>query len=157
MNEGRATLIIDADAAAAPGPPPPATGAGAWIVAWGELGLLGLLAIVGAFYAAEAATPGDYGCGMILIVASIALAFVRLKARFDGAPADWGGFLLVDDWANFTAITVVFAAVGLAGVLVSASYDRGGLHNAGIALFIVSALAVFLNLKHVFDILERRR
>jgi hypothetical protein len=31
------------------------------------------------------------------------------------------------------------------------------MHNAGIALFVVSGAAVFLNLKHVFDNDERRR
>ena len=56
-------------------------GAGAWIVAWGEFVLLGVLAIVGAFFASANASPGDYACGMILILAAIALAFLRLKAR----------------------------------------------------------------------------
>ena len=38
----------------------------------------------------------------------------------------------------------------------AASYEQGGLHNGGLALFVASGAAVFLNLKHVFDNDERR-
>ena len=54
------------------------------------------------------------------------------------------------------AVVVVFAILALAGLFVAAGFARGGLHNAGIALFVVSGIAVFLNLKHVFDNLDRR-
>ena len=138
-------------------PQPSVAGVGAWIVAWGELVLLGFLALIGAFFAAAADSPGDYACGLILIVTSIALAFIRLKARFDGASGDWSSFLLVDDWPNFIMIAIAFAVLGFAGLFVAASYDEGGLHNAGVALFAVSALAVFLNLKRVFDNFDRQR
>jgi len=137
-------------------PEPGAPGVGAWILAWGELVVLGFLAIVGAFFASADASPGDYVCGMILLLAAIALAFLRLKARLDGAPGDWASSLLVDDWANLTAIIVVFVLLGLAGLFVAAAYEQGGLHVAGIVLFVASGAAVFLNLKHVFDNYERR-
>ena len=32
----------------------------------------------------------------------------------------------------------------------------GGMHNAGVALFVASGIAVFLSLKHVFDNLDRQ-
>ena len=138
-------------------PEPGMAETGAWIVAWGEFVLLGLLAIVGAFFASSNASPGDYACGMILILAAIALAFLRLKARFDGASGGWTDALLVDDWANLTVVIVVFVLLGLAGLFLAAAYEYGGLHNAGLALFVASGAAVFLNLKHVFDNYERRR
>jgi hypothetical protein len=142
-------------------PEPGTAGAGAWIIAWGEFVLLGFLAVVGAFFASADASPGDYACGMILIMAAIALAFLRLKARFDGASnggasGNWAGSLLVNDWANLTAAIVVFVILALIGLFLAAGYEYGGLHNAGIALFVVSGAAVFLNLKHVFDISDRR-
>jgi hypothetical protein len=142
-------------------PEPGAAGAGASILAWGEIVVLGFLAIVGAFFASANASPGDYACGMILALAAIALAFLRLKARFDGASngrasGDWASSLLVDDWANLTAVIVVFVILGLIGLFLAAGHEYGGLHNAGIALFVVSGAAVFLNLKHVFDLAERR-
>jgi len=43
-------------------PQPGLAGAGASIIAWGEIVLLGFLAIVGAFFASANAGPGDYGC-----------------------------------------------------------------------------------------------
>ena len=110
-------------------PEPGMAGAGAWIIAWGEIVLLGVLAIVGAFFASANASPGDYACGMILILAAIALAFLRLKARLDdrpmGRPGDWAGSLLVDDWANLTVVIVVFVLLGLAGLFLAASYRAG--------------------------------
>src|SRR3954468_17207148 len=69
-------------------PEPGVAGAGAWIAGWGELVLLGFLALIGAFFASANADPGDYACGMILFVAAIALAFLRLKARLDNVSGE---------------------------------------------------------------------
>ena len=132
-------------------------GYGAWIGFWAQLVVLGVLAVLGAFFASENRAPGDYACGLVLGVAAIALAFLRVKSRFDGGAADWASFLLVDDMANLVAIIVVFAILGLAGLFVAAGVEHGGLHDSGVALFIASGLAVFLSLKHVFDNLDRRR
>jgi len=137
-------------------PEPGTAGAGTWVLASGEFVLLAFLAILGAFFASANADPGDYACGMILVLAAIALAFLRLKARLDGASGGWAGSLLVDDWANLTAVIVVFVILGLIGLFLAAGYEYGGLHNAGIALFVASGAAVFLNLKHVFDNYDRR-
>jgi hypothetical protein len=137
-------------------PEPGTAGAGAWVVAWGELVVLGALAIIGAFFASADASPGDYRCGMILVLAAIALAFLRLKTRFDGASGVWASSLLVDDWANLTAVIVVFVILGLIGLFFAAGYEYGGLHTAGLALFVASGAAIFLNLKHVFDIHDHR-
>ena len=131
-------------------------GYGAWFAFWAQLVVLGGVAVLGAFFASENNAPGDYTGGLVLSLAAIALASMRLKSRFDGSPADWGSFLLVDDMANLVAIIVVFALLGLAGLLVAARFDHGGLHDGGVALFVVSGLAVFLSLKHVFDNLDRQ-
>jgi hypothetical protein len=131
-------------------------GYGVWLAFWGELIVLALLAVVGAFFASAEAAPGDYTCGLALSLAAIALAFMRVKHRFDGGDPGWAGFLLVDDLANLVAVVVVFAVLALAGLLVAAGVDYGGLHDAGIALFVASGIAVFLSLKHVFDNLDRQ-
>jgi hypothetical protein len=131
-------------------------GYGAWLGFWGELIILGLLALLGASFASAQASPGDEVCGLLLSLAAIALAFMRLRHRFDGGDPGWAGFLLVDDLGNLIAIVVVFSILALAGLFVAAGFDRGGLHNAGVALFVVSGIAVFLNLKHVFDKLDHR-
>jgi hypothetical protein len=133
---------------------------GAWLLFWVQIGVLALCAILGASFASADAQPGDYTCGAILAVAAIVLAFVRLKKRFDGSTAVaavWGDLLLVDDMANLVLAIVVFAVLGLAGIIVAADFAYGGLHDAGVALFIVSAIGAFLNIKHAFDSLDRSR
>ena len=132
-------------------------GFGGWIGFWGQLIVLGLLAVLGAFYASADEATGDYVCGLVLSLAAIALAFLRLKSRFDGAPLGWGSFYLVDDMANLVAVIVIFTILALAGLFVAAGFDHGGLHDAGVALFAASAIAVFLSIKRVFDNLDRTR
>ena len=127
-----------------------------WIAFWAQLAVLGTFAVLGAFFASECSARGDYACGLLLSIGAIALIFMRLKRRFDGGPADWGSFLLVDDMPNLVAVIAIFTALALAGLFVAARFDHGGLHDAGLALFIASGLAVFLSLKHVFDNLDRR-
>jgi hypothetical protein len=128
-----------------------------WIAFWAQFVVLGLVAIVGAFFASQGGEPGDYACGLTLSLAAVALAFLRLKQRFDGGPADWQSFLLVDDIANLTLAIAVFTALGLAGLFIAAGSHEGSLHMAGVALFLASGITVFLSLKHVFDNLDRRR
>src|SRR6266853_3419160 len=127
----------------------------AWIAFWAQLVVLAGLAVLGAAFASEDRAPGDYACGLLLSLAAIALAFMRLKTRFDGAAADWGSFLLVDDMANLLAVIVTFTILGLVGLFIAAGFDHGGLHAAGVALFAASGLAVFLRMKHVFDQTDR--
>jgi small-conductance mechanosensitive channel len=117
--------------------------------------VLGALAILGG-YAASRGEPGDYATGLILAIAAIALAFFRLKRRFDDAPTDWLHFLLVDDMRNLGLVIAVFVALGLAGLFIAAASVSGSLHVAGVALFATSAVVVFLSLKNVFDTLDRR-
>ena len=129
----------------------------AWFVFWGRLVVLGVAAVLGAFFASADAAPGDETCGLLLAVASIVLAFLLLKWRFDGGAAGLGGFLLVDTLPGLVAATVFLTALALGGLAVAADFEYGGLHDAGVALAAVSALAVFLSIKHVFDVRERRR
>ena len=128
-----------------------------WFGFWAEFVVLGLLAIIGAYFAGRGGGPGDYAAGLILSLTAIALAFLRLKQRFDGGPGDWASFLLVDDIANLLLAIAVFTVLGLAGLFIAAGSVEGSLHMAGIALFLASGITVFLSLKNVFDSLDRRR
>jgi len=127
-----------------------------WFGFWAELVVLGLLAIAGGYFASHGGGSGDYATGLVLGVAAIALAFLRLKRRFDSAPTRWDRFLLVDDTRNLVLVIAVFVALGLAGLFVAAAEADGSLHVAGVALFATSGLIVFLSLKNVFDNLDRR-
>ena len=135
---------------------PGEVGFGTWIGFWAQLVVLGFFAVLGAFFASADRDPGDYACGLLLSLAAIALALMRVKNRFDGGSAGWGRFLLVDDTANLVAVIVILTVLGMAGLFGAARFDHGGLHDGGIALFVVSGIGVFLSLKHVFDNIDRR-
>jgi hypothetical protein len=122
-----------------------------WLGFWLEILVLGVLAIIGAFAASAADRPGDYSCGMVLSLAAIALAFLRLKRRLDDDGCGWADFLLVGDMWNLALVIPLFTVIGLAGLFIAHAWESGAMHTAGIALFIVSGAIIFLDMKHVFD------
>ena len=122
-----------------------------WLGFWLQLLIFGVVAVVGAFFASGGGRPGDYACGMLLIVGVIALAFLRLKHHLDGGTAGWADFVLVDDTGNLAVAIPLFTVVGLAGLFVAHAWERGAMHAAGVALFIVSGVFIFLDIKRVFD------
>lgn len=128
-----------------------------WLGFWMQLLILGILAIVGAFFASAAFRPGDYACGIILSATSIALAFLRLKHRLDQVESSPGNSLLIGDMWNLALVVPLFALIGLAGLFVAHAWESGAMHAAGVALFVVSGLLIFLNVKHVFDRLDSGR
>jgi len=149
--EGRCTQV---EAAMTEMPPTPDNAERAfwsWLGFWLQLLVLGALAIVGAFAASGADRPGDYDCGMVLSLAAIALAFLRLKDWLDGRAGGWGEFLLVDDMWNLALVIPLFTLIGLAGLFIAHAWESGAMHSAGIALFVVSGAIIFLDMKHVFD------
>ena len=127
-----------------------------WFGFWAEFVVLGLIAIIGAYFASQGGRAGDYAAGLTLSLTAIALAFFRLKLRLDGGPADWSRSLLVGDMRNLALAIAVFTALGLAGLFIAAGSEEGSLHIAGVALFVTSGLIVFLSLKNVFDTLDRQ-
>ena len=127
-----------------------------WLGFWVQMFVLAVLAALGALTASRAARPGDYACGIILICAAIALAFLRLKQRLDGAESGWSGLILVGDMWNLALVVPLFTVIGLAGLFIAHAWENGALHSAGIALFVVSGAVVFLDIKHVFDLIESK-
>jgi hypothetical protein len=122
-----------------------------WLGFWVQFLVLGLLVVIGAFAASHADRPGDYACGVLLILGALALAFLRLKRRFDGGAPGWGDFLFVDDMTNLSVAIPLFAVIGLVGLFVARAWPDGSLHDAGLGLFVVSGVIVFLDIKRVFD------
>lgn len=127
-----------------------------WLGFWIQFAILGLLAVIGAFFASADARPGDYLCGMLLSLAAVALAFLRLKHWFDGGVFGWVGFLFVDDMKNLALAIPLFTVIGLAGLFVAEAWESGAMHGAGLSLFVVSGAIVFLNIKRVFDRMNAR-
>ena len=138
-------------------PPTPDTAETAfwsWLGFWLQILVLGVLAIIGAFAASAADRPGDYACGMVLSLAAIALAFLRLRHWLDGNGSGWDDLLLVGDMWSLALVTPLFTLIGLAGLFIAHAWEEGAMHTAGITLFIVSGAIIFLDMKHVFDHME---
>jgi hypothetical protein len=128
---------------------------GAWFGFWLQFVVLGGLAILG-LYVASDGQPGDYATGLMLTIGAILLAFLRLKSWFDGNSADWTSFLFVDKPAHLVVVIPLFSIIALGGLFVAAG-EPGTLQDAGVALFIVSGIIIFLSLKRVFDRLDSGR
>jgi fermentation-respiration switch protein FrsA (DUF1100 family) len=126
-----------------------------WLGFWVQLLILAILVVIGAFFASGAERPGDYACGIVLILSALALAFLRLHARLDGAEARWGELLLIRDMWNLALVVPLFTVIGLAGLFIAHAWEQSALHAAGIALFIISGVIVFFDIKHVFDHIDR--
>ena len=125
---------------------------GAWFGFWLQFIVLGGLAILG-LYVASDGRPGDYATGLLLAIGAVLLAFLRLKSWFDGNSADWTSFLFVDKPAHLVVVIPLFSIIALGGLFVAAG-EPGTLQDAGVALFIVSGIIIFLSLKRVFDRLD---
>ncbi len=126
-----------------------------WFGFWVQFLVLGLCIVLGAFAASDARQPGDYGAGVVLILASVALGFLRLKQRFDEDSVRTGNFLLVETMASLTIVIPLFIIIGLVGLFIAAAWPSGSLHSGGIALFLASGAVVFLDIKQVFDRRDR--
>jgi hypothetical protein len=127
----------------------------AWLGFWVQFGVLGVLAVIGAFFASEGGAPGDYGCGMALLVGALVLAFLRLKHHFDGRPLGWGDFLLVDSMRELAVVIPLFAIIALAGLFLAHAWRQGAPYDAGLCLFVASGAIIFLDIKRVFDRLDQ--
>ena len=136
-------------------PLPPNSGLRPWFGFWIQFVVLAALAILGLYIGSDGRS-GDYATGLMLTVGAVLLAFLRLKAHFDGVDDDWTSFLLVDKPAHLVVVIPLFTVIGIAGLFMGAGAP-GSLQGAGVALFVVSGLIVFLSLKRVFDRLDSGR
>jgi hypothetical protein len=128
-----------------------------WLAFWLQLVVLAFLAVVGFVFASLARGRGDYAIGFGLGICAIALAFLRLKLSFDGEGGGWDDILFVDTMAQLAIAIPVLAVLGLAGLFLAHAAGSGGLYAAGLGLFVASAVSIFLNVKRVYDRIDRRR
>ena len=52
---------------------------------------------------------------------------------------------------SLPVVIPLFAVIGLAGLFIARAWPDGSLHNAGLGLFVVSGVIIFLDIKRVFD------
>lgn len=133
-------------------PQPADPGLGPWFGFWIPMVVLTALAILGLYIGSDGA-PGDYATGLLLALGAVLLAFLRVKAYFDGNSGDWTSFLFVDRPGQLVIVIPLFTVIALAGLFMGAGAP-GSLQGAGVGLFIVSGLIIFLSLKRVFDRLD---
>jgi hypothetical protein len=127
-------------------------GLGPWFAFWAQFVVLGALTVLGLCVASDG-EPGDYAAGLMLAIGAVLLAFLRLKAWFDGTGDDWTSFLFVDKPAHLIVVVPLFTIIALGGLFVAAG-EPGSLQSAGVGLFVVCGLIIFLSLKRVFDKLD---
>ena len=82
------------------------------------------------------------------------MACLRLRQHLDGDVSGWSAFLLVDDMKNLALAVPLFTIIGLAGLFIAHAWEEGAMHAAGLVLFVVSGVIVFLNIKRVYDRLD---
>ena len=128
---------------------------GPWLAFWGQFVVLGALAILG-LVVGSSGEPGDYATGLMLAIGAFLLAFLRIKAWFDGTGSDWTSFLFVDKPAHLLVVIPLFTVIALGGLFVAAG-EPVSLQSAGVGLFVVCGLIIFLSLKRVFDKLDSER
>ncbi len=128
-----------------------------WFLFCVQILALIFLALFGFVVADADRAAGDYAAGLTLSVSAILLCFFFLKQAFDGGNSLWGGVLFAETTRGLAAAIPVLTVLGLLGLFLAHAAKGGSLYGAGLALFVVSALSVFLNIKHVYDHRDRSR
>jgi hypothetical protein len=126
-----------------------------WLRFWVQLGVLAVLAIGGAFFASQGRQPGDYQAGLMLAAAAFILAVMLVKRRLDGAPDDLPSLVLVDDMRGLAFVIPLFTIAALAGLFIANAFPADPRYVFGLGLFGASILAILLQIKHVFDRIDR--
>ncbi len=142
---------------AAPTAPPVAAGE-VWRLVGPWLGYVALAAagIFGLFTASAGPDGATYDTGLATFAIAVAVIAIRAKRQLDGAEI---GFLLPISpaGADTLCVTVALLAVlGLVGGALAASVG-GALYGTGLALFLVCAAIIFIEIKRYFDRLDRAR
>lgn len=132
------------------------SGREAWrlVAPWLGYVFLGAAALLGLFTASGADDQATYASGLATFAVAASLIAWRMKRQLDGYEV---GFLLPVAVANADALLVTIAvlgAMGLAGATMAAAVG-GTVYGIGMALFIICAAFIFIEIKRYFDRRER--
>lgn len=130
----------------------PAGAGAAWrlVAPWLGYGFLGGAAVLGLFTASGAEDDATYASGLATVAIAALLIAWRMRQQLDGRDI---GFLLPVAAAGSDTLFVtiaVLAALGLAGAILAATVG-GTVYAIGIALFIIAALFIFIEIRRYFD------
>jgi hypothetical protein len=126
-----------------------------WLRFWVQLAVLVVLAIFGMFFASQGRQPGDYQSGLMLAAAAFIMAVMLVKRRLDGVPGDLSSLLLVNDMRGLAFVIPLFTIAALAGLFIANAFPAAPLYIFGLGLFGASILAILLQIRHVFDRIDR--
>ncbi len=129
---------------------------GRWVAPWLLGAALAAVALLGLLAASRARDDGTYALGFVTAgLAVLALAW-QVKSACDGAAPRGMPPLLVEDAATLVVLVAVLAALAVIGLLLAARSREATLEAAGYALFGSGLVFIGWNLKHYFDVQERR-
>jgi len=115
---------------------------------------LAFAALLGLFTASGAADRATYVAGMLTFAIAVAVIAMRAKRQLDGAEV---GFLLPISPSDADTLVVTIAILGVLGLAGGALAATVGsaLYGIGLALFLVCALLIFIEIKRYFDRIDR--
>lgn len=117
---------------------------------WAGLGGLTAAGVIGLIAASRAQTAGGESTGILLAVLSAVAGFLLIKELFDDGRDRFFPSFELEDAASRFALGVILGVLAVAGLL-AAALAGGALYTTGIAVAVVSTLAVFWTLKVHFD------
>jgi hypothetical protein len=140
----------------APSDLPAITAGEAWrlVAPWLGYVFLTAAALLGLFTARGDADAVTYGVGLATFFVAVALIVVRMNRQLNGRDV---GFLLPvtpGDVDSLLVTIAVLVVLGLVGAVLAATVG-GVLYGIGLALFVVSVLLIFTDMKRYFDLRER--
>ncbi|HJU19566.1 MAG TPA: hypothetical protein VJ770_24190 [Stellaceae bacterium] len=127
----------------------------AWLRFWAQLVILAALTIFGAAVASNAQETQNYQAGMMLAVAAFALLLLLVKRRLDGESDNLFSLVLVDDISGLWLVVPLFTIAALIGIIIAGIFQFGTWYIFGLGLFGASVIAILLQIKHVFDRIDR--
>jgi len=135
-------------------PPIPAREVWRLIGPWLGYVFLAFVAVLGLFTASGASDNATYVVGMLTFAIAVAVIAIRAKRQLDGAEI---GFLLPISVAGPDTLLVTIAILGVLGLVggALAATVGGTLYGIGLALFVVCAALIFIEIKRYFDRIDR--
>lgn len=130
-----------------------------WMAPWLVGALLAFSALLGFFTASGAQDDGTYAAGLVTAALSLVALGWCVKRYFDRRAENFAQNLdvviLIEQTDSLLVLIALLVALGIGGLFLCV-HAEGAASNAGFALFVVSLIFIFWNLKHYFDVRERR-
>lgn len=135
-----------------PQPLSPTSAGEVWrlVAPWLGYLFLGAAGILGLFTASAADDSASYAVGIATFALAIILIVMRMRRQLDGRET---GFLLpvtATDSDTLFITVALLTVLGLVGAMLAATIG-GMVYAIGLALFFVSALLIFFEIKRYFD------